>query len=273
VYEVSPSFRELKPYLDGSIGIKWQRLCGCTDIPAAFFIWAFRDSVAAAGYYQEDGQSALSYYQRLGNEIDQACAEGTLDCRPRVTSLVPTWHQDYNTLFFPTFFKVLRRALSFEDFSASTENKISKGSLETIQIYETVTGEKALTSKREILGTEPEYHRRLNREKIRILNDIGTAYQLLITPLFLLSVVIFIFSSVKSLLRRELPVFTAVSGAALGGILSITFILTLLTITSYSEIQRALHSVYPMVLLFIISALLDVTVRISARDSVDGNNG
>jgi len=271
VYKVSPAFRELESYLDGSIGIKWQRLCGCSDIPAAFFIWAFRDSVAAAGYYQEDGQSALSYYRRLGDEIDQACAEGTLDCRPRVTSLVPTWHQEYNKLFFPTFFKVLRQAVSFEYFSASTENKISKGSREIIQMYETVTGEKALTSRREMLRTEPDYHRHLNHEKVRILNDIGSVYQLSIMPLFLLSVVIFLFCSVKSLLRRDLPVFTAASGAALGGILSITFILTLLTITSYSEIQRALHSVYPMVLLFIISALLDVTVRIFGRESADNN--
>ncbi|MCK5795405.1 MAG: hypothetical protein KAH12_11900, partial [Anaerolineales bacterium] len=125
-YAVSPAFREVKPFLDGPVGRKWQDLCGCTDIPAAFFIWAFRDSVAAAGYYK-DGPRTLQFYQRMGSEIDQACADGKLDCRPRISSLVPPWHQEFNTLLLPTYFSVLKQIVSFRDFSAAIEGMTSRG--------------------------------------------------------------------------------------------------------------------------------------------------
>lgn len=259
-YKVSPTFREIQPYLDGPIGRKWQNMCGCTDIPAAFFIWAFRDSVAAAGYYK-NGPRTLQFYQRMGDEIDHACKAGILDCRPRFSDLVPPWHQQYNTLFFPTYFSVLKRIVDFQDFSASTEGMLSRGNKRIMLMYEVVTREKLLTSKLDVLKGYPEYHRHLNKEKTRILNDIGTAYQRGIPVLFLLSLMVFFFFTGKSIINREFRLFTVVSGAALAGILSISFILTLLAITSYSEIGRAMHSAYPMVLLFIMASVLDLLTR------------
>lgn len=259
-YAVSPAFREVKPFLDGPVGRKWQDLCGCTDIPAAFFIWAFRDSVAAAGYYK-DGPRTLQFYQRMGSEIDQACADGKLDCRPRISSLVPPWHQEFNTLLLPTYFSVLKQIVSFRDFSAAIEGMTSRGRRGIMFMYEIVTREKLLPSRRDVLKGYPDYHRHLNREKIRILNDIGTGYQKMIPVLFLPALMIFLFTAGKSVIKREVAFFTVASGAALTGILSIAFILTLLTITSYSEIERAMHSAYPMVLLFIVAAVLDAVTR------------
>ena len=83
----------------------------------------------------------------------------------------------------------------------------------------------------------------------------------MIPVLFLPALMIFLFTAGKSVIKREVAFFTVASGAALTGILSIAFILTLLTITSYSEIERAMHSAYPMVLLFIVAAVLDAVTR------------
>ena len=260
-YAVSPAFREVQSYLDGPVGKKWQDLCGCTDIPAAFFIWAFRDSVAAAGYYK-DGPRTLDFYQKIGNEIDQACDAGKLDCRPRISSLVPPWHLEYNKLFFPTYFSVLKRIISFQDFSASTDGMLSRGKKGVMFMYEVVTREKLLTSKSNVLKEYPEYHLHLNKEKTRVLNDIGAGYQKIIPAFFLLSLLFFCFSATENLVKREFRLFTVAAGAALGGIMSIGFILTLLAITSYSEIERAMHSAYPMVLLFIIFTVLDLFTRV-----------
>lgn len=270
-YAVSPAFREVQSYLDGPVGKKWQDMCGCTDIPAAFFIWAFRDSVAAAGYYT-NGPRTLNYYQKIGDEIDQACEAGTLDCRPRISSLVPPWHWEYNKLFFPTYWSVLKRIISFQDFSASTEGMLSRGKKGIMFMYEVVTREKLLTSKSTVLKQYPEYQRHLNKEKTRILNDIGTGYQKIMPVLFMLSLLIFCFSATKDLLKREFRLFTVAGGAALGGILSIGFILTLLAITSYSEIERAMHSAYPMVLLFIIFTVLDLFARVFSGKKIQDSS-
>ena len=263
-YSVSPTFQELRPYLDGEVGEKWKKLCGCDDIPAAFFIWAFRDSVAAAGYYT-GGLDALGFYRRMGAEIDQACDTGAIECRPRVTSLIPTWHRDFNALLLPTFFTVLQKTISFADFSASTENMISQGRRGILFMYEVVTREKLLPSRRDTLENYPNYFRHLNTEKIRVLNDIGAAYQTFTTTLFGASLVIFMLILGRSVLKKELSIITVASGAALGGVFSIAFILTLLSITSYSEIERAMHSAYQMVLLFITLVILDTVDWLTVR--------
>jgi hypothetical protein len=256
-YKVSPTFREVEPYLEGKLGENWQKLCGgCGDIPAAFFIWAFRDAVAAAGYYT-DGQSTLQFYKKMGDEINQGCETGKLDCRSRFSSLVPPWHKEYNELLLPTWLSVLKRIAEFSDLITHTDGILSRGSSESIALYELVTHDKLLTSKPDILKNYPEFRNHLNKEKTRILKDIGAGYQKIIPWLFLVALVIFCFRTGRNIIQRKLAVTNIAAGAALLGILSISFILTLLTITSYSEIERAMHSAYPMVLFFILAVLFD----------------
>lgn len=259
-YAVSPAFRELKPFLDGDLGQKWQNLAGSNDLPAAFFIWAFRDSVAAAGYYK-DGPSTLQYYQRIGDEIDHACATGKLECNPRLTSLIPAWHAEYNSLLLPTYFSVLKQIISFGGSSADTRGFRSQGSGEIIQLFERVTREKALTSQVPNMEKEPRYHSHLIKEKTKILSDIGKFYRIMIPLLFPLAFVTFLVILLKSVFRKNIRLFTVVGLAALSGIMSIAFILTLLTITSYSEIARAMQAAYPMVLLFIVAVVIDLFIE------------
>ena len=257
-YAVSPTFRELQPFLEGDLGQKWQNAAGETDIPAAFFIWAFRDSAAAAGYYK-DGLSTLQFYKRMGEEIDQACAEGKLECNSRITSLVPSWHKEYYHLLLPTYFSVLKQIISFNGVSADIRGFRSQGPREVIQLYERVTRETALSSLPP--GTqdpEPRYHGHLIKEKAKILSDIGKYYKVVVPPLFLLAFIAFLGVLGKSIFRRKIRLMTVAGAATLTGVLALAFILTLLAITSYSEIARAMHAAYPMVLLFIILVGIDV---------------
>ena len=266
-YAVSPAFRELQPFLDGPLGQEWQRMSGSDDLPAAFFIWVFRDSVAAAGYHQ-DGPRTLAFYQKMGDEIDQACEEGKLACSPRLTSLVPTWHREFNALLLPTYFSVIRKIISFSDATADTDGFKSTAPWEILQRFEIVTRERVLSPKPQSMRlNEPDYDSHLNKEKSRILTALGTAYRVMIPPLFLLAFATFLVIGGRSIMRRELRLFTVAGAAALSGILAIAFILTLVAITSYSEIGRAMHAAYPMVLLFIVTVILDVLSRIAPRDT------
>ena len=264
-YQVSPAFRELKPYLEGPLGDNWQKLCRwCPDIPAAFFIWAFRDAVAAAGYYT-DGRTALDFYAKMGNEIDQACEAGLLDCRPRFFSLVPPWHKEYNRQFFPTWFSVLRRIVDFRDFSADTKNMLSRGSREIMLLYQAVTHDTLLTSRPDIMRGYPEYRQHLNKEKVRILNDIGTGYQKIVPILFVPALFVFFLMVIRGIVQRKVSLPSVAAGAALAGMLAISFILTLLSITSYDQIERAMHSAYPVVLFFIMAVLIDIVAILFPR--------
>jgi hypothetical protein len=256
-YRVSPTFREVEPFLEGEQGQKWVALAQTYDIPAGFFIWAFRDAVAYAGYYT-NGPRTMEFYQKMGQEIDAACASGELDCRPRITSLVPTWHREFNTLFFPTFLSVFKRIISFEDFSADTDGIMSRGSTALMQLYDVVTREKIRTSRKDILKGYPEYHTHLNQEKIRILSDIGRFYQAVVPVLFAVSCVLLLLFLLIPALRRKISCYLVFSLSFIGGLCSITFILTLVVITSYASINRAMHVAYPLVLLTIVSMLLAV---------------
>jgi hypothetical protein len=175
-------------------------------------------------------------------------------------------------LLLPTYFDVLKRIVSFRDFSAATEGMMSRGKRGIMFMYDIVTREKLLTSKPDVLKSYPEYHRHLNKEKTRILNDIGSGYQKVIPPLFLFSLAVFSFFVIQGIRKKKMRLFTVASGAALTGILSIGFILTLLTITSYSEIERAMHSAYPMVLLFIMATALDVVTRLIPDRKFEGQD-
>jgi len=92
-YRVSPAARALEPSLERGRGVTWagfgcQQLHACGDIHGGWFIWAFRDAVADAGYYTS-GAKARAFYLELGTEIDAACARGTIRCMAKRPTLAP----------------------------------------------------------------------------------------------------------------------------------------------------------------------------------------
>jgi len=255
-YEVSPAFRELQSYIEGEQGQAWTKLGGGDDLPAAFFIWIFRDAVASAGYYK-DGKSAMEFYSRMGKELREACDDGRLQCQPLLASDVPPWNKAYNALFVPSFAKIFSRIVRFNEFSASIDDLYSAPRGDITAFYAAVTRENIRTDnpklERELV---PERHLHLENEKIRILNQIITGYSVVVPVLFFAACACFLVSLCVSIYKRRLPSWSmAFAAASLGGILSLTVILTLLEITSYSEIGRAMLSTYPMLLFFIIASL------------------
>lgn len=102
----------------------------------------------------------------------------------------------------------------------------------------------------------PDYHNHLNREKIRILTDTGRFYQVVVPVLFVGSCVILPLFLLVPAMRRKISCYMFFSMSCIGGICSITFILTLVVITSYASINRAMHVSYPLVLLTIVCMML-----------------
>jgi hypothetical protein len=103
IYPVSPSFAELAPYLDGSLGEKWSQVtCNipelrqhtCGEIGAGIFAWTLRDAVALAGHYGSP-REASTFYAKLASEINAACDSKQLECERQWLAELPpvTWSQ------------------------------------------------------------------------------------------------------------------------------------------------------------------------------------
>ncbi len=90
---------------------------------------------------------------------------------------MPPWRNEYNKQIWSAFFIILKRIVTFDDFSAGTEGLKSSGSIGQLVLYDIVTREKLLTSQRDVIKAHPDYHIDLNQKKIHILNTIGWLYQ------------------------------------------------------------------------------------------------
>jgi len=58
------------------------------EIAGGWFIWAFRDAVAASGHYST-ASAARDFYAQLAKEINEACDNGKLICRQKRDTLAP----------------------------------------------------------------------------------------------------------------------------------------------------------------------------------------
>ncbi len=80
-------------------------------------MWALRDAVAAAGH-ATTGAEAMSFYQRIAEQINSACGEGRIDCFASRSSMMSPWRADYNRTFFQTLIKGVSYMVLYTEFTA-----------------------------------------------------------------------------------------------------------------------------------------------------------
>jgi hypothetical protein len=144
IYQLSPAFTELRPFLEGDIGRRWTQFsCSqvsvCNDISAGFFMWALRDAVAAAGYYSS-GKAATKYYSRMAVEINNACESKKLDCAGKRASMLPPWHTDYTKPLLNTILRAFISVCRFDGFNSSSGS--SKGDEDSLLLFRDMTRER-----------------------------------------------------------------------------------------------------------------------------------
>ena len=94
LYKASPSFSELRSYLDGD-GLFWTQFgcmfykSSCGDYAAGWFEFALRDAMADKGYYSS-ATASRKFLVQLTNEIKNACGTGSLVCGNKGLSLIPS---------------------------------------------------------------------------------------------------------------------------------------------------------------------------------------
>jgi hypothetical protein len=119
VYAVSPAFAELRPFLEGEVGARWTSVSGAQgdgDIGGAFFMWAFREAVHKAGYYDRGGPAVRAYYDRITREVEAARRAGRLETRGVRATLMPPILKGQRRQIVRTWAGALYRIVAFADF-------------------------------------------------------------------------------------------------------------------------------------------------------------
>ena len=93
IYEVSPAFRQLQPWLEApdngmriATCLTYAELCG--EYAGGWWIWALRDAAAREGYYTTPS-AARGFFSRLGREVQDACEREQLSCKSNPIPLLP----------------------------------------------------------------------------------------------------------------------------------------------------------------------------------------
>lgn len=146
IYEVSPTFKKLEPLLEGDMGRGWaqhaqdsvkQKSPG--EIHGGWFMWAFRDAVATAGYYNSS-KDAMDYYKQLSSEIDAACERKELDCFKRRKSMTMPFYKEQIDPIIKSFVQVTGYLVRFEGSDVRFTTS-SIGDKESLDFYSEITRE------------------------------------------------------------------------------------------------------------------------------------
>ncbi|HEX7177607.1 MAG TPA: hypothetical protein VF240_20275 [Pyrinomonadaceae bacterium] len=99
-YEVSPAFRELRPFFEGNVGRTWASFgkdAGVQaegEISAGHVWWALNQGTYQIGY-NKSARQAGRFYKRIADEVNAACDDGRLACRTVFSSLIDPHVQNY----------------------------------------------------------------------------------------------------------------------------------------------------------------------------------
>ncbi len=273
LYDVSPAFKELEPFLEGEQGKMWRQFgCQvypetCGDIASGWFLEAFRDAVALAGHHA-NGREADRYYSQLAQEINMACTENRISCLPERKSLMPPLtSQDYvkmiqnipKGLFFLLRYENLLQRLHLPFHSI--------GDSERLSYYQDMTRETIAPTKdgaTQMSSLLPK-QTLLNNKKIKILSSIAGFYRTITTTLFALALLSYCLSLVNSLRERQLSSLALFNTTLIIGVSCRLVILSLIDITSFPGFnQYYLSPLYGFVLLFISLSFIDL-IRIASQ--------
>ena len=260
LYAVSPSFAELRPYLEGPLGEGWaDASAGLTHLPpkeheiaVGWFMWALRDAVAAAGHCHT-GAQAMSYYARMAREINDACDRGLVKAGPRRTGFLPPLPSETLRPFIKMFQNVAWYFYSFDDMYTASQYSI--GTPEQLVMFADLT--------RGRLGPLPNgphippKQRWLDRVRLGLLDKISHAYHVAAPWMGGTALLALLAAAGIALSRRKLPYFGIVSVSLIGSTSMLIAMIALIQVTSFPAINTGyFNSSYGLWLLFMFTCWL-----------------
>ena len=265
IYAVSPAFAELRPFLEGELGATWSRISqGFTNIPAeerqiagGWFMWCLRDAVTAAGHTHNAGES-MAFFQRIADEVNQACDEGRLPSGPRRSGFLPPWRTGQTQALASTFVEFADFFASFRGFNAHSPASI--GDTASLQLFQRMTRERLSPSPDSPATREMDAPSRLDEWRTSLLQRIGKALRWIIFSATIAAHAGAVWLAVRAWRERRLPYPLLLAVAAWGACLACLLINALVHITSFPTLSTGqFAAAYPLLLLFVGAVVIGVT--------------
>ena len=270
IYQVSPHFRLLEHHLEGSgpweaISCEtYHDLCG--EIAGGWFMWALRDAVAAAGFYQ-NGATAREFYLNLKREIDRACSQKKLSCMAERNTLLPViavdeWvHRVWAS--FQLGMRYIIELRMFEPIYLRNQFLIknSTGDQASLDFFKSVViGEFAPI---EEPSMEPYIKRKWDTWQFPLSAKL-TQFYVFWWPWALASaLLLYAFDLFNSLAHQRLPFYLVFNTSLLVAIVARVAILAIIDATSFQGITEIyLSPAYPLVLAWILSSYVRAWLRL-----------
>jgi hypothetical protein len=265
IYEASPRFAELRPWLEGPAGRVWaEASCTgtggaiCDELAGGWFAWALRDAVEAAGYYGRGGRAVAGYYRALADEVNAACDSKLLACGPRRASLMPPLRAEHLPALRQAMLRAARLLLVPEDQAGPSE---SFGSWEDLALFRDLTRDRlapAAGGAGEPTAWRGFHQARLDRPRIAALRAVGVAWRALLSPLVAAALLAFGWAVLGDLRRRRASGPVALAAALLAGVLARVVLLSLVDATSFAGVNSLyLSAAEPLLLAFVVVALAE----------------
>lgn len=256
IYGVSPAFAELRPWLEGDIGLGAATHSAVVthleptqrEIAGGWWMWALREAVAAAGHVGSAAE-ALRFYQRLADEVNAACDKGELPAGPPRASMLPPWRREYTLAAWRQFPGYFGRAVFFSDFTAHA--RPSSGDADSLRLFRDLTQWfLAPAPDAPVFNTTTSTIARGYR--VAVLNTIGHSLRWLCIVVVLGGVAAWVGSFVRAVRRRSLPAYGWwFATAAAGTVLAIVLISLLVHVSSFPLFgPMAFAQAYPLLVLF-----------------------
>jgi len=255
LYQVSQSFAELKPCLEGPIGLEWANysdfLTGRPgeelQIGGGSFIWALRDCVIASGH-GNSAREALDFYRSLGAEINRACDEGRITpARTRRDTMMPRWRTGQTQRILQTTPGYLADFLLFKDFSAYPTE--SWGSAELLTLFRDLTRWRLAHSNEAPELDVPASH--VDDYRLATLQMVGGIVRWLCVAVVISGVAAWAWAATSAIYRRRMSYLFVVSSAALGSAFAVLIVNMLVHVLAFrNRGPTALHEGYPLLVLF-----------------------
>lgn len=200
IYKVSPTLNSIYSELEMALD-KWDknsgRLSGDGEIEDGWLMWALRDGVEIAGYYK-NAQRTDQFYLDVHNEIQKAIADGKLESRSTMPSaLMSPWRKSYPERLAKAVIYTFRFVASYE--------RIVPQLLKNADTHMSYSNTfEWMTNSNLIFHSDEDYtpNRRLDNVMYKLDTFIAKAYEVTGLPLFILSLVGFMYLTLLIILKK-----------------------------------------------------------------------
>ena len=264
MYAISPAFAKLQPFLEGDYGRGWAGAgTPMTKQPAAerqigggWMTWALRDTVAAAGFCH-DAKEAMTFYQKMADDINRACDEGRLPAYPRRSGFLPRWQAGQTAEVLRTSGIFFNFVVSYQSFNAHTLPSI--GDDNDLRLFRDISHDRVSPGADATNLILPNQFA-LDAWKLNLLQKIGLAFGRIIQGLFFIAGALFLVRLTPFSRNRELTFPLVLAIATLGGSFAYCLINAIVHVTSFPVIAvSTFWPIYPLLQIFSVAVFWDIT--------------